>query len=57
MEREDSFIETCEEKPVPEQFEKEVAMIKRRGYLMLSAEFWLESHRMRNITKNIRIFL
>lgn len=25
------FIETCEEKPVPEQFEKEVAMIKKKG--------------------------
>ena len=25
------FIETCEEKPVPAQFEKEVAMIKKKG--------------------------
>lgn len=25
------FIETCEEKPVPEQFEKEIALLKERG--------------------------
>jgi len=25
------FIETCEEKPVPEQFQKEVAMLKEKG--------------------------
>ena len=25
------FIETCEEKPVPEQFEKEIAILKERG--------------------------
>lgn len=31
MEREDSFIETCEEKPVPEQFEKEIAILKEKG--------------------------
>ena len=25
------FIETCEEKPVPEQFEKEIAILKEKG--------------------------
>ena len=45
------FIETCEEKPVPEQ------SLKREYSLTLSVKFWWENRRMKHTMMNIKLFL
>ena len=36
---------------------KKLLSLKRKVYLMLLVEFWLENHRMKHTTMNIKIFL